>query len=180
MMKFILAFLIITGLGVSVWDYRSWRHEETKNFGQGPVGAAPLELTRVYQNKTAGFRVRYPDGWEIKENFKFKILNFKVRYRVVEMGPVKMSVEKKNANMPDITNDEVKKIGKLAREREYIGLGQGTAVILTWVGNGHFFQRAMVEHREQIVVLDLEAPMDTQVQVLERTFTEMVRGLTLV
>lgn len=100
-MKIILALLVAVGIVASVWDYKSWRKEETRNFGQGPKlnvqdSMFNVQLTEVYQNEV--FRLRYPEGWKIEEAVKF---------------------ERTEKNLPDIVDEEVVRIGKLDREPDH-------------------------------------------------------------
>lgn len=94
----ILALLLAVGIAFSVWDYKSWRNEETKNFGQGPGGVS-VTLTQIYQNDEWGVRMKYPEGWRIEEAVKF---------------------ERTEKNLPDIVDEEIAKIGKLDREPDHI------------------------------------------------------------
>jgi hypothetical protein len=72
---FVLAFFV--GIGVSYWfDYRVWRHEETKNYGQGVGGVRrpdPEKLDTVYQNDVAGVRIRHPNKWKAIEDTRLKV-----------------------------------------------------------------------------------------------------------
>ncbi len=105
----IVSLLLAVGMALSIWDYKSWRSEETKNFGYGP-GDVSVALTQVYQNDEWGVRMKYPEGWDIEQTVRF---------------------ERTEKNLPDIVDGEVAKIGKLDREPDHIDTD---ITVLTWSG----------------------------------------------
>lgn len=107
--KIIIALLLVVGIGFSIWDYRSWRKEETRNFGQGP-GSTSVALTRIYQNDEWGVRLKYPEGWDIEKTVRF---------------------ERTEKNLPDIVDEEVARIGKLDHEPDH---PDTDITVLTWEG----------------------------------------------
>lgn len=107
--KAILALLLAVGIVVSVWDYKSWRREETRNFGQGP-GSASIALTEIYQNDEWGIRLKYPEEWNVEEM---------------------LTLERTAKNLPDIVDEEIAKIGKLDREPDHPNTN---ITVVTWDG----------------------------------------------
>ena len=97
LVRIIVALLVAVGIAFSIRDYKSWRSEETKNFGQGP-GSASFKLNQVYQNDEWGIRMKYPEGWDIEQTVKF---------------------ERTEKNLPDIVDEEIAKIGNLDREPDH-------------------------------------------------------------
>lgn len=61
---------------LSIQDYRSWRYEETKNYGHGPgeLYVPAEEMTEKYEVKVLGFRIRYPWGWKLNVDSDFGAL----------------------------------------------------------------------------------------------------------
>lgn len=107
--RIIVALLLATGVVFSIRDYKSWRKEETRNFGQGP-GAASVALTEIYQNDEWGVRLKYPGGWSVEEA---------------------LTLERTEKNLPDIVDEETAKIGKLDREPDH---PDTNITVLTWGG----------------------------------------------
>jgi len=95
--RIIVALLLAVGLGFSVWDYKNWRKEETKNFGHGP-GDASVTLTQIYQNDEWGVRLKYPEGWDMEQAVTF---------------------ERTEKNLPDIVDEEIAKNGRPDREPDH-------------------------------------------------------------
>lgn len=90
------------GIVLSIWDFVSWRREETKNFGQGPKlniqdSIFNVQLTEVYQNEF--FRLRYPAGWEVEKMITW---------------------EDTEKNLPDLVDEEAVRLGKLDRELDHV------------------------------------------------------------
>lgn len=131
-LKYILALLIGVGVVFSVWDYKKWRNEETRNFGQGSgtsrITNNELRITQVYQNDEWGVRIKYPEGWNVEQTVKF---------------------ERTERNLPDIVDDEVVKIGKLDREPDHVDTN---ITILTWRG------RQMAITKGGMTVVKIEGP----------------------
>lgn len=185
-----LGVLIFVGTGVSVWDYKNWRYEETKNYGHGPEFVKPLELTKQYQNKIAGLRMRYPAGWEVYVDAKFKMQDARFnltdlvkigeRVEVAMIGEVTIGVERINKNFPDVVNAEVAELPvKLARERDYIVVSTADMVVLTWEEGEVVYQRALASGRGKIVVTDV-SKSKSEWKNLEKTFWEMYKSLVLI
>ncbi|HJZ06273.1 hypothetical protein A2634_02380 [Candidatus Amesbacteria bacterium RIFCSPHIGHO2_01_FULL_48_32] len=162
--KVVLAGAIALGVGFSIWDLNQWRHAEMDKYGQGPGGAGDelpvisYQLDRVWQNKEAGVRIRYPGEWPIKENSKFEILNPKIQVLVRFEEKIKISVEKIEGGFSDRVDEEVRnleKVGiKMAREREYVTVETASITILTWEENGQLIQRAMTAKKDWLVIID--------------------------
>ena len=107
---------MIAGMAFSVWDYKQWRGEEMRNFGQGPSSNPKSQipnpkLAEVYQDDEWGIRFKYPVGWKIEENLK---------------------IEKTEKNLPDLVDDEVARLGKLDREPDHVSTD---IIVLTKDGN---------------------------------------------
>lgn len=194
MYKWIVALLIVVGVAVSVWDYKNWKYEETRNYGYGPDTAFSLVINRTYQNKLAGVRIRYPGEWEVKVNPKFEVKNLKLTFNdvvtkndrvwVVKLGgKMTVYVARLTKNMPDEVNNEValiNKISKLNREREYVGTVAGTAVVLSWENEGTFYQRGMLSGNGKMVIVDLVDADATTKEVMEKTLIEMLKSVVLI
>jgi hypothetical protein len=186
-----LVVLILVGMGLSVMDYKKWKYEETKNYGHGPDVVKPLELTKLFQNKVAGIRIRYPGEWKLEVNPKFDslsnskktwedVLIKNKREQVLEIGSFKLSEEYVSKNFPDVVNDEVKMIGTpLSRERQYIVTMAGDVVVLTWEKDGGVWQRAMVARGNRLVIMDVNNNND-EWKKWETTYWEMYKSLVLI
>lgn len=119
----VLGVVLTIGVGYSVYDYKTWRYEELKNYGHGPGDTQPKiqlpELVQLYRNEVVRIRLRVPAGWVIQENPKFQVLNPKSppvlanllvpekREEVAKFGD-RMTVEilKTKINLPDFVRKE--------------------------------------------------------------------------
>ncbi|TSC87922.1 MAG: hypothetical protein G01um101416_237 [Microgenomates group bacterium Gr01-1014_16] len=115
-LKIIVALLLVVGVGFSVWDYKSWRREEIREYGKGPKinvqsSMFNVQLTEIYQNDELGIRLKYPADWEIEKNLK---------------------IEKSGKNLPDLVDEEVARLGKLDREPDHVSTN---VTVLTKDGN---------------------------------------------
>lgn len=71
-----VCLLLGVGMYLSIKDYRSWRYEETKNYGHGPgeLYSPAEQLSEKYEAKVIGFRLRYPWGWKLDVDSEFQKL----------------------------------------------------------------------------------------------------------
>lgn len=166
----ILGVALAMGVALSVRDWQRWRYEETKNYGHGPGGAGELEEQArrrkwaLYQNEAVGIRLRYPEGWEVKENSVSSGKREKVS--VVRFGEgggwrIDVGVEelKTGANLNEVVDREIKTLkglgATLVGERQNLNTERVSAVILTWEEGGEKRQRGVTVGGGKIVVVDV-------------------------
>ena len=70
-MKRVIAAMGLVLLAVGMWfsfqDYKQWKHEDTKKYGQGPAELymAAEEMSQKYEQQQLQFRFRYPANWKL-------------------------------------------------------------------------------------------------------------------
>ena len=173
-MRWILGAIVAGGVVFSVWDYNLWRHAERDKYGQGPGGASDQKLVtsdqldRVYQNKEAGIRIRYPNELGATAGKKGEVVRFGEK--------IVVRVESMKGGLTDRADREVemllKKGIKLSREREYTAVETAAITILTWEEGGALMQRAMMAPGDRLIVIDA---VDE-----EGTFRAMLSSLVII
>lgn len=175
-----IALLLLVGIGYSIWDYKKWRWEETRAFGQGPEESAKSEVLSakliIYQNGVVGVRIKYPEGLQINEGSRFKVqdsikmgfenlVRMGERVEVVNFGDkVRVSVERTELGLSDASDREAGRI-ELTREWDYINTEKLSITILTWAEG----QRALAKIGEKLIVIDS--------QIDQKVFFEMLKSL---
>ncbi len=168
--KITLGVLIIGGMVFTVWDYRQWKIEETKNYGQGREanrGVAPArKLGGVYTNRILRFRIKYPRDWEERG------MTFSEPF-----GRVKMVVTVVNdpRDLPVIADEAA--VG-VTQEREYFNTESVSLVILTWEKADEVEQVALAKRENRLYRIEITCGNGVW-KAWSATFGEIYRSLVL-
>lgn len=190
---------IIVGVGIvfSVLDYRDWKRAETANFGKGSAQTAAYKaaqkLVGPYINEVVKMRLRYPDGWEIIEDSRFKMLdarnkfNFSDggRYEIVKLkdqfgrATVTVSVQADNRDLINIADEEA--VG-MTEDREYLTVNGVNMTVLTWSGFAGSTQvRQLVLTKKNGELFRMEVICEkTSWETLAKTFWEIYKSWVLI
>lgn len=193
--------LIVVGVGITLVDYRNWRHLETDRYGKGvetSVQLLPVGDLTIYKNDVAGFRIKYPGTWNVRPNPKLQFSNPKETKSwkdVVKMGervevvsfvypievPVKPTVtiylERTDKNLTDMADELVKE--RLARglnlmaDRQYIRVGDNDMTILIWDEGNVIHQVTLTKRDERIMEMVATANKGKEWDAWAKTFDEM-------
>jgi hypothetical protein len=184
---------ILAGVVVTIGDYRTWRYEETKNYGHGPdVEKATWKLTQIYQNNRAKIRIRYPEGWMAETAGAFRNeqqINWPGDGEVVEFrnknSGVKVSVRKTEGSLTDWENKFLQAADPAERpygDRQVINTDKGSYTILTWqrfAGNDTYVkQTGLAKKGELLVVVEMESSL-FDFKIDEVNFREMMKSLVM-
>lgn len=166
--------MVAAGVVVSVRDYKAWRYEETKNYGHGPLEslAEPRELAQRYANEYAGFRMRYPAGWQAEEILKNRtdLTALGEVYEPKELTgavlledgrgevEIRVSVDQARGDLVTVLEEQVRAAEgegiKLVREREYLNTDREDWGVITWeVGERTVRLAVAVAGGREVVVL---------------------------
>ncbi|KKU01650.1 MAG: hypothetical protein UY06_C0052G0005 [Candidatus Amesbacteria bacterium GW2011_GWA2_47_70] len=166
----VVGSLLIVGIGFTVWDYKLWRIEETKNYGQGweeNKGVAPAQkLAGVYTNKLLKFRIKYPQDWEAKD------MTFSEPFG---RAKITVTVEKDTRDLPIIADEMA---GGITRERNYINTESASLVILTWAGVKETKQVALAKKEDRLYKIEIICESGIW-KAWSATFEEIYRSLVL-
>ena len=189
----VIGVWLLTGVGVSIWDYRNWRYEETKNYGHGPdVEKATWRLTRIYQNNLAKIRIRYPEGWEVVTASAF-IDEARIEWpgdgEVVEFRNknlnVRVSVSKAEGSLTEWENKFLQEADPGERpygDRQVVNTDRGSMTILTWqrfAGSQTFMRQwGVAKKGELLVVVKFDSGL-VDFKIDEVNFREMIISLVL-
>ena len=143
----VIGSLLIVGMISTVWDWRQWRIEETKNYGQGREAnrdvAPARKLGGVYTNKILRFRIKYPQNWEVKG------LTFSEPFGRIKMV---VTVVKDERNFPIIADEAA---AGVTQERGYINTESASIVILTWEGGDETKQIALAKRDNRLYKIEV-------------------------
>lgn len=138
----IAGLLIAVGVIFTVWDYKNWRIEETKNYGHGWAEnreVAPAQkLKEVYTNAPLKFRIKYPEGWDAGE-MTFRDPSGRVKMQV--------RVEKDARDFSAIADEMAEGV---TRDRSYINTETASLTVLTWEGARETKQVAMAKKNDRL------------------------------
>ena len=185
-------------MAVSVWDWRNWRYEETKNYGHGPLEslALPQELAIRYVNEYAGIRMRYPGGWMVVEKLKdiaktaemaesFKPSKLTEVAVITNPGgevEVKVGVDRTQADLVTALEEQVKGVTgrgiEMAREREYLNTEREDWGIITWEVGERTVRRAVAVFDGRMAVVEASFPTTSLDQYI-RTGDEIVKSVKM-
>lgn len=198
--RVILVVAIAIGVVLSVMDYRDWKRAETANFGKGSAETAAYKaaqkLVGPYVNEVVKMRFRYPDGWEVIEDPRFKMLdarnkfNFSDggRYEIVKLkdqfgrATVTVSVQADNRDLINIADEEA--VG-MTEDREYLTVNGANMTVLTWnpsVGSASSPQvRQLVLAKKNGGLFRMEVICEkTSWETLAKTFGEIYKSWVLI
>ncbi|MEK9201318.1 MAG: hypothetical protein AAB909_05100 [Patescibacteria group bacterium] len=171
MVKTAIGVLLIIGVVFSIRDYKIWRSEETRYYGQGVranIGPKPetLKPEVIYQNNLVGLRIKHPTDWQIvvnpdvvpdgKKNFE-TFFRIGERIEIVDLGgKIKISLERSEKNITDFSDWEASKHA-MSREKEYINTDHMSGIVLTWKLGGSERQTAIVHKKDdRMFILEQE------------------------
>jgi len=176
----VLGVLIVIGVAVTIWDYRNWRMAELAKYGQGwgDLKAPALNLTTMYQNNPAGFRIRLPNDWKVTEAKPF--LNSAINRGAVPLtfqsqevininGIMTVNIRYADGNLPDIGAAAVTKITggghRLSRDWEYANSDKINMTVITWQvnladGKTEVRQEAMAKKGNKLVEINTVVPFE--------------------
>ena len=180
--KLALGALIIGGMIFTVWDYRTWKKEETNLYGLGkPVetGFSPaLGLEGIFTDQVARIRVKYPGEWKMRSNPELekrgaKLSSKKIEVMEVEMGGVKIavSVQEIKEDLPVVADRMA--VG-ISQERDYITSATAAWTILTWEGR----QVAVAKRDNRLYTVEVTCEKSAWKQ-FSKTFEEVYRQIVL-
>lgn len=154
----------------TVWDWRQWKIEETKNYGQGRAEsrgvAAARKLGGVYTNRVLRFRIKYPQDWEVKG------LTFSEPFGRVKMV---VTIVKDRRNFPEIADEAA--VG-VTQDRGYINTDSASLVVLTWVGADDTKQIALAKKEDRVYKIEITCGNGNW-KFWSATFEEIYRSLIL-
>lgn len=192
--------LVITvGVGVvfSVLDYRDWKRAETANFGKGSAETAAYKAAQTlvgpYTNDVARMRFRYPDGWEVIEDPRFKIQDSKKifnfsdggRYEIVKLkdlfgrATVTVSVQADKRDLNTVIDLEA--VGT-SRDREFINTDATNITLLTWIptlDSQSVRQLALAKKNGKVYRMEVICEKISW-EILAKTFEEIYKSWVLI
>jgi len=180
----VIGVWLVVGVGVSIWDYRNWRQEETKNYGHGPdVEKATWKLTRIYQNNLAKIRIRYPEGWEVvTAPGDGVVAEFSLRE---QSKKISIEVRKAEGSLTEWENKFLQETDPGERpygDRQVVNTDRGSMTILTWqrfAGSQTFMRQwGVVKKGELLVVVKFDSGL-VDFKIDEVNFREMIISLVL-
>lgn len=191
----VLGVWLAAGVGVSVWDYRSWQYEETKNYGHGPdVEKATWKLIPIYQNNPARLRIRYPEGWTAETAPAFrdeKQINWPGDGIVAEFSlreqskNITISERKAEGSLTDWENKFLQAANPAERsygDRRVVNTDRGSYSILAWQkisGNETTMrQTGLAKKGELLVIVEMKSGL-VDFKIDEVNFLEMMKSLVL-
>ena len=159
-----MGLLGLFGLFGSIWEYKTWRREETSNYGQGWEQTKVLKesetLVGPYINEKQGFRIRYPKNWQVKED---KVSTaFYLDSKSIQVKQITT-----NLNFPDLVDSLASGV---IRDRDYIE----SWVILTFEGS----QKALTQKGNKIYLITAVTPTKNWNEY-ELTFKEVYKSLVI-
>ena len=175
-----LGILAAAGAGLTIADYREWKHAELDRYGQGPgdLQKPAMQLTEMYHSKILGIRLRLPQGWRVKEE----------RELIDVAGMMTVKVSSSSENLTDLVNKEIVKMiaagVKLTWEREYAVTEKMDMTVITWSeeqpgGTAVRHQKVMGKMRDRL----MEAVVSVQEEKwgeYEKTFWEIYRNIEMI
>lgn len=168
--KITLGVLIIGGMIFTVWDYRQWKIEETKNYGQGREESKGMSAARklggVYTNRILRFRIKYPQDWEVKG------MTFSEPFG---RAKITVTVVKDLRDFPIIADEAA--VG-VTRDREYTSTDTASLSILTWEGASETRQLALAKKEDRLYKIEITC-WNGVWKVWSATFGEIYRSLVL-
>jgi hypothetical protein len=170
----VVGVLLVGGIGFTVWDYKNWRYLETSNYGQGnpdEQGILPASsLALPYVSNHGRFRVKYPTGWNIRENpiysqnvkspppvsaSRVEIVSFE---DVDKRARITIYLEKVNAGLTDLADQEAVDI---SRDRQYLSSANSNLTVLTWEKDEMFIQKALVVKDDTLAIIESTSPLSS-------------------
>lgn len=176
-----IALILVTvvlgvGMAYSVWDYRKWQWEETKNYGHGPGEqfVAAEQLTKRYENSGMGVRLGYPSNWTIAENQNLvvmekgrpltwrELVGVNTQERIVTLRmedelAIEINLKRLAAAGTYDLEDEVGRIKsegvEFVSEREYINTDRENWMILAWEEGEKQIREAITIKGERLVAI---------------------------
>ncbi len=166
----IIFALVAMGMIFTIWDWRQWRIEETKNFGQGweeNKGVGPAQkLAGVYTNKLLRFRIKYPRNWEA-EGMTFS--------EPFGRAKIAVTVKRDSRDLPVIADEMA---GGITQERNYINTELVSLVVLTWKGARETKQVVLAKKEDRLYKIEVTCESGIW-KAWEATFEEVYRSLIL-
>lgn len=154
----------------TVWDWRQWKIEETKNYGQGRAEsrgvAAARKLGGVYTNRVLRFRIKYPQDWEVKG------LTFSEPFG---RAKITVTVVKDTRDFPIIADEAA--VG-VTQDREYTSSDTVSLSILTWEGANETRQLALSKKEDRLYKIEITCGNEFW-KAWSATFGEVYRSLVL-
>lgn len=168
--KLTLGVLVVGGMVFTVWDYRQWKTEETKNYGHGweaNIGVAPAQkLGGIYTNGVLKFRIKYPQDWEAKG------MTFSEPFG---RARVTVTVVKDTRDLPVIADEAA---GGVTQDRGYVNTDSASLVVLTWEGTGETKQLALAKKENRLYKIEITCESGIW-KAWSATFEEIYRSLVL-
>lgn len=164
-----IGLLVLTGIVLSVRDYKNWRQVELEKYGQGSeseLGLVPaMELSLPYVSSAGGFRIKYPLDWKVIENPVYIPKNNKSvvlpTEKLAELlrfeepsGTTKIIVSVQSVQSGDLTTWAAKFASGITRDREYITVSDIPFTVLTWDGPTETTQRAISVINNKLIVIE--------------------------
>lgn len=156
----VVGLVVGGGMMFSGWDYRRWRYEEMKNYGQGWAVNARLapagKLEGPYMNTLVKLRMRYPEGWKAQENEKLGdwVVSFKEPAKSAELIVWR---RKTSESLEKIVEKEAEGV---TRDREYFGTETASWIMLTWEEENRVRQKVIAKRGDVVWILELTCARD--------------------
>lgn len=172
-------FLAVLGIK-SVWDWRVWRIEETKNYGHGPGELKPTwQMTQNWQNDIYKIRIKYPKGWSVEEG-NGQVVKFSDGTETAVIKSVRVF-----GNLKDQEDMLIKNAGsdeRLYGERQYLNTDKTSMTILTWqkfsAGETVMIQKYLAKKGDNLVTVEFFSSL-ADWRKNEPNFKEMAKTLVL-
>jgi hypothetical protein len=166
-LMWVVAGLMAVGIGVTLVDYIGWRHAETDKYGQGwnDLKSPAEELSNMYQDPIAGFRLRLPKGWKLGEL-------------------VTVTMASSDIGLTEIVTDRVEALKsrgiKLDRDWEYANSEKINMTVITWEeeqsgGTTLTRQEAMAKKGPKMLDINVSVPTGDWGKY-ENTFWEIYKN----
>lgn len=166
----LMGAVLLIGVGITIADYREWKHLEMDKFGQGwnDLDKPAMKLTELYNDRENGIRLHLPGEWKVGKEV------------VINVGQV-------TGNLPDLTDARVKELEDqgimLTGHREYISGEKSNLTVITYEknlagGKARMVQEAWAKRADMLVILKAEVDEDKWVNV-KKTYWEIFSSLEL-